>query len=112
MFCLLFFSHLNGSLQQWETSTWSWEGIGDGGDPGSPPVDPLTGVMPGMLLSSAADPRQWPSKAPQPSGYGGQCRSRRGLPPVIGVPAYMALGPRLLPVAVSLCCFLSLVSLV
>ena len=29
-----------------------------------------------------------------------------------GVPAYMALGPRLLPVSVSLCCFVSLVSLV
>lgn len=76
----------------------------------SPPMDPLPGVMPGILLSSAA-PRQWPSRAPQPSG----CRrptqmQDRGACCDPGCP-YTPLGPRLPPVSVSLCCLVTKSSL-
>lgn len=103
----LFFSCLSGSLQQLETSTWSWAGMGQGEIPitsyGPPP-----GVMPGILELSSTPP-----VAPQPLSHqaaGGRRRCRTGVPVVI-LGAHTRPRLRLPPVSVSLCCLVTKSSL-
>ena len=92
-FFVLFFPAWMVHCSNWKPAPGPGQAWGRGRSR-SPPVDPLTGVMPGILPSSAADPRQWPSKGPQPSG----CRrpmqmQDRGACCDPGVPAHMALAP-------------------
>lgn len=100
---------------EWFTATmgnWhlSWEGIGDGEIQDHLLWTPSL-VWYQVCFWAQQQIRQWPSEA-------SAIRLRRsvqiqeGLPPVIGVPAYMALGPVLLPVRCLSLLFLSLVSLV
>ena len=110
--CVLFFFF----LLEWFTAASGNQHLvlsrhGTGRDPGPPPVDPLTGVMLGILLSSAADPHQWP--------WGPAALRLQEVNADVGQgcllwfwgAAYTALGPRLPPVSVSLCCLVAKSSL-